>query len=49
VTPRGFKIAVKGENLNANMDIVVMGAKQVIEIQFLNSSLIGLTLILEKG
>ena len=28
---------------------VVLGAKQVIEIQFINSSLIGLTLLLEKG
>ena len=49
VTPRGFRVAVKGETLNANMDIVVLGAKQVIEIQFIDSSLIGLTLILEKG
>lgn len=49
VTPRGFKVAVKGENLRANMDIIVLGAKQVIEIQFIESTLIGLTLILEKG
>jgi hypothetical protein len=49
VTPRGFRVAVKGASLNANMDIVLLGAKQVIEIQFINSSLIGLTLILEKG
>lgn len=49
VTPRGFRVAVKGDSLNANMDIVLLGTKQVIEIQFINSSLIGLTLILEKG
>lgn len=49
VTPRGFKVAVKGDNLNANMDIVVHGNRQIIEIQFIESSLIGLTLILEKG
>ena len=49
VTPKGFRVAVKGEGLNANMDIVMVGAKQVIEIQFIDSSLIGLTLILEKG
>jgi hypothetical protein len=48
VTPRGFKVAVKGDDLKANMDIVVLGAKQVIEIQFIESPLIGLTLILEK-
>jgi hypothetical protein len=49
VTPKGFRVAVRGEDLNANMDIVLLGAKQVIEIQFIDSSLIGLTLILEKG
>jgi hypothetical protein len=49
VTPRGFRVHVKGEGLTANMDIVILGAKQVIEIQFIDSALIGLTLILEKG
>jgi hypothetical protein len=49
VTPRGFKVNVRGESLNANMDIIVIGAKQVIEIQFIDSSLIGLTLVLEQG
>ncbi len=49
VTPRGFKVNVQGEGLKANMDIVIMGKKQIIEIQFIDSSLIGLTLILEKG
>lgn len=49
VTPRGFKVNVRGEGVKANMDIVVLGNRQVIEIQFIDSSLIGLTLILEKG
>ena len=49
VTPRGFKVNVQGEGLKANMDIVILGTKQVIEIQFIDSSLIGLTLILAKG
>ena len=49
VTTRGFKVAVKGDNLRANMDIVVLAHRQIIEIQFIESSLIGLTLILEKG
>ena len=49
VTPRGFRVNIKGEGLHANMDIVILGAKQVIEIQFIDSSLIGLTLILDKG
>jgi hypothetical protein len=49
VNPNGFKVSVKGENLNANMDIIVKGERQIIEIQFLDSSLIGLTLVLTKG
>jgi hypothetical protein len=49
VTPKGFRVAVRGQSLNANMDIVMAGAKQVIEIQFIESSLIGLTLILDKA
>jgi hypothetical protein len=49
VTPRGFKVSVRGEDLTANMDIILVKAKQVIEIQFVNSSLIGLTLVLERG
>lgn len=49
VTANGFKVAIKGTELNANMDIIVKDARQIIEIQFINSSLIGLTLILTKG
>lgn len=48
VTPRGFRVNVRGESLKANMDIILIRAKQVIEIQFINSSLIGLTLVLER-
>jgi hypothetical protein len=49
VTSRGFRVAVRGQSLNANMDIVLLGTKQVIEIQFIDSNLIGLTLILDKA
>jgi hypothetical protein len=49
IHPRGFKVAVKGQNLTANMDIVVRGERQIVEIQFVGSSLIGLTLVLTKG
>jgi hypothetical protein len=49
VNPNGFKVSVKGENLNANMDIIVKNVRQIIEIQFIDISLIGLTLILTKG
>jgi hypothetical protein len=49
VTPRGFRVSVRGDSLNANMDIILVDARQVIEIQFIDSSLVGLTLILQKG
>ena len=48
-TPRGFKVSVRGDSLNANMDIILRDSKQLIEIQFINSSLLGLTLVLERG
>jgi len=49
VTPHGFKVAVKGNELNANMDIILKGGRQVIEIQFIGGALIGMTLVLKKG
>jgi hypothetical protein len=49
VTKTGFRIVVKGADLAANMDILVNGAKQIIEIQFFNSSLIGLSMVMTKG
>jgi hypothetical protein len=49
VTQRGFRIAVRGGDLTANMDVIVMNNRQIVEIQFFNSSLRGLTLILKKG
>lgn len=45
----GFKVAIKGSELSANMEIIVKDNRQIIEIQFINSSLIGLTLVLNKG
>jgi hypothetical protein len=49
VTPRGFQVMVTGTDLSANMNVVINGPRQIIEIQFNNSSLIGLTLVLTKG
>lgn len=49
VTQRGFRIVVRGGDLTANMDVMVMNDRQIVEIQFFNSSLRGLTLILKKG
>jgi hypothetical protein len=47
-TPLGLKVSIKGENINANMDIIVKDALQVVEIQFIDGALLGLTLILKK-
>ena len=49
VTANGFKVGIRGSELNANMDIIVKDNRQIIEIQFINSPLIGLTLVLNKG
>jgi hypothetical protein len=49
VTPRGFRIAVHGSGLTANMDVILLNGKQVVEIQFFESALRGLTLVLQKG
>ncbi len=49
VTPHGFRISVRGSGLTANMDVIVKETKQIVEIQFFDSTLLGLTLILQKG
>ncbi len=49
ITKNGYRISVKGDDLNANMEIIVRGDKQIIEIQFNNATLIGLTMVMNKG
>ncbi len=49
VRPGGFRIVVKGSALNASMDILVKDNKQIIEIQFTDSALVGLSLLMIKG
>ena len=50
VTPRGFRVVVKGGELAANMDIIMMrNSQQIVEIQFFNSALVGLSMVLVKG
>ncbi len=52
VTPRGYRVTVKGtegSSLSANMDIIVKDKRQMVEIQFFSETLIGLTLLLNKG
>ncbi len=40
---------VKGAELAANMEIIAKNEQQIVEIQFYNSPMIGLTLVLKKG
>jgi hypothetical protein len=49
VTPRGFRISVHGSGLAANMEVIVRDGRQIVEIQFFDSALRGLTLILQQG
>jgi len=49
VTPHGFRISVRGSGLTANMDVIIKDLRQIVEIQFFDSALLGLTLILEKS
>jgi hypothetical protein len=49
ITKSGFKINVKGDDLNATMDIIVRGTKQLVEVHFNSSSLVGLSIVLDKG
>lgn len=49
VTKRGFRIRVKGEDLNAHMEIIVKDGRQMVEMHFDSKTLIGMTLLLKKG
>lgn len=48
-TDKALRVRISSDNLSANMSIHLREAKQVIEIQFINSALIGLTLLLTRG
>ncbi len=52
VTERGYRVSVEGKegsSLSANMEIIVKDKRQMVEIQFFSETLIGLTLMLNKG
>jgi hypothetical protein len=48
-TERGLIVTVKGADLDANMDVIVKDNRQIVEIQFHNTMLIGLTLVLTRS
>lgn len=49
VTKAGFLVSVKGADLSATMDILVKDTRQIVEIHFNSSTLLGLTLMLGKS
>lgn len=49
VTAKGLRVYVKAPDLNASMDVIVKGTKQIVEINFNSATLIGMTLVLDKG
>lgn len=48
-TNKALRVRISSETLSANMSIQLRDANQVVEIQFINSALIGLTLLLTRG
>ena len=48
-TERGFRVEVRSADLSANMDLLLKDKQQMIELQFFNSTLMGLTIMLTKG
>ncbi len=46
--PSGFRVAVTGDDVKANMTVLVRGDRHVVEIQFSESSLVGLTMIFTR-
>lgn len=49
VTERGLRVRVAGEAFKAIMSIELKGDRQVIDIHFMDSALMGLTLSLKQG
>jgi hypothetical protein len=49
VTDKGLRVRVSGQGMTANMTIILKDGRQIIEIQFMDSTLIGLTLWLTQG
>lgn len=47
--PNGFRVNVSGARINANMTVIVKQDRQVVEVQFLRGTLIGLTVLLRRG
>lgn len=49
IIPRGFRVFVSGSGLKANMTVVVREQRHLVEIQFVDSTLIGLTMLFSRS
>lgn len=47
--PGGFRVKVSGQDVKANMTVVARGDRHLVEIKFRESSLIGLTMVFNRG
>ncbi len=48
-TPQGMRVKVSGDGLRANMSITVKEQRQLVEIQFHENTLVGLTMLFNRG
>ena len=49
VIPNGFRVFITGSGVKANMTVAVRNERHIVEIQFTDSSLIGLTMIFSRS
>ncbi|MEM9357220.1 MAG: hypothetical protein AAGB04_13505 [Pseudomonadota bacterium] len=49
IIPRGFRVVVSGAGVKANMTVAVRKKRHIVEIQFVDSALIGLTMIFARS
>ncbi len=47
--PDGFRVEVVGAGVRANMAVLIRQGRQIVEIQFHDSTLIGLTMVFDRG
>ena len=49
ITTGGFRVSVSGSDVKANMTVFVKGERQIVEVQFLDNVLLGLSVVFKKG
>jgi hypothetical protein len=49
LVPAGFRVAVAGDQISAEMTIAVREQRHIVEIRFVDSTLLGLTMMFSRG